>query len=62
MQTKKLHELIKEKLDGRTIRWLADKTDLNYTELTRKLKGDLVFTQKDITAINAVFSTDFKIQ
>ena len=60
-QTKKLHEEIKDMLDGRPVQWLADKTGLNYTELTRKVKGDLVFRQQDIDRINTVFKTDFTL-
>lgn len=58
---KKLNELIKDAMDGRTVKSLAAKTGLHYGELTRKIKGDVVFRQHELDRINIVLGTDFKL-
>lgn len=55
----RLHERIKEALDGRTQRWLSLNAKIPESELSRKLQGKLLFTDAEITRINEALKTDF---
>lgn len=62
MKTKtelRLHERIKEALDGRTQRWLSLNAKIPESELSRKMQGKLLFTDAEITRINEALKTDF---
>ncbi len=54
----KLHEKIKEALDGRTQRWLSLNAKIPESELSRKMQGKLLFTDAEITRINEALKTD----
>ena len=54
----KLHEKIKEALDGRTQRWLSLNAKIPESELSRKMQGKLLFTNAEITRINEALKTD----
>lgn len=56
---KRLHEKIQEALDGRPVTWLQIRTLLNYTELTRKVKGDVIIRQPELDLINDALGTSF---
>ena len=55
----KLHEKIKEALDGRTQRWLSLNAKIPESELSRKMQGKLLFTDAEISRINEALKTDF---
>lgn len=55
----RLHERIKEALDGRTQRWLSLNAKIPESELSRKMQGKLLFTNTEITRINETLKTDF---
>ena len=57
----RLHERIKEALDGRTQRWLSLNAKIPESELSRKMQGKLLFTDAEITRINEALKTDFII-
>ena len=62
MKTKtelRLHERIKEALDGRTQRWLSLNAKIPESELSRKMQGKLLFTDPEISRINEALKTDF---
>lgn len=54
----KLHERIKEALDGRTQRWLSLNAKIPESELSRKMQGKLLFTDAEISRINEALKTD----
>ena len=55
----KLHERIKEALDGRTQRWLSLNAKIPESELSRKMQGKLLFTDAEIIRINDALRTNF---
>ena len=55
----RLHERIKEALDGRTQRWLSLNAKIPESDLSRKMQGKLLFTDAEITRINEALKTDF---
>jgi len=55
----RLHERIKEALDGRTQRWLSLNAKIPESELSRKIQGKLLFTDAEISRINEALKTDF---
>jgi hypothetical protein len=55
----RLHERIKESLDGRTQRWLSLNAKIPESELSRKMQGKLLFTDAEISRINEALKTDF---
>jgi hypothetical protein len=55
----RLHERIKESLDGRTQRWLSLNAKIPESELSRKMQGKLLFTDAEIIRINEALKTDF---
>ena len=55
----RLHERIKEAVDGRTQRWLSLNAKIPESELSRKMQGKLLFTDAEITRINEALKTDF---
>ena len=55
----RLHERIKEALDGRTQRWLSLNAKIPESELSRKMQGKLLFTNLEISRINEALKTDF---
>ena len=55
----RLHERIKEALDGSTQRWLSLNAKIPESELSRKMQGKLLFTDAEITRINEALKTDF---
>jgi hypothetical protein len=54
----KIHERIKEALDGRTQRWLSLNAKIPESELSRKMQGKLLFTNTEIIRINEALKTD----
>lgn len=54
----RLHERIKEALDGRTQRWLSLNAKIPESELSRKMQGKLLFTDPEIARINEALKTD----
>jgi hypothetical protein len=54
----KIHEKIKESLDGRTQRWLSLNAKIPESELSRKMQGKLLFTNSEIIRINEALKTD----
>ena len=54
----KLHEKIKEALDGRTQRWLSLNAKIPESELSRKMQGKLLFTDAEISRISEALKTD----
>ena len=54
----RLHERIKEALDGRTQRWLSLNAKIPESELSRKMQGKLLFTDAEISRINEALKTD----
>lgn len=58
---KKLHELIQDALDGRPVTWLHKKINegIDYSELTRKVKGDVIIRQSELNLINEALGTNF---
>lgn len=59
MKELKLHEKIKQSLDGRTQRWLSLNAKIPESELSRKMQGKLLFTDAEINRINDVLKTNF---
>jgi hypothetical protein len=55
----RLHERIKEALDGRTQRWLSLNAKIPESELSRKMQGKLLFTDAEISRIGVALKTDF---
>ena len=60
-QDKKLHEVIVEKMDGRTNRWLSRKTLIAESEISRILSGRLTPTEKQIVKINEALGLELKL-
>ena len=60
-KSKSLPESIRTILDGRPNRWLADKSGVHESEISRILKGRLIPTQKQLDKINTALSTNFTI-
>ena len=54
----RLHERIKEALDGRTQRWLSLNAKIPESELSSKMQGKLLFTDAEIARINEALKTD----
>ena len=52
---KNLTELLKIALDGRTNRWLANKTGIQESEISRIVSGRLIPTEKQLEKIRAAF-------
>jgi DNA-directed RNA polymerase specialized sigma54-like protein len=52
---KTLTELLKIALDGRTNRWLANKTGIQESEISRIVSGRLIPTDKQLEKIRAAF-------
>jgi hypothetical protein len=52
---KNLTELLKIALDGRTNRWLANKTGIQESEISRIVSGRLIPTDKQLEKIRAAF-------
>ena len=52
---KNLTELLKIALDGRTNRWLANKTGIQESEISRIVSGRLIPTEKQLDKIRAAF-------
>ena len=50
-----LTELLKIALDGRTNRWLANKTGIQESEISRIVSGRLIPTDKQLDKIRAAF-------
>jgi DNA-directed RNA polymerase specialized sigma54-like protein len=56
METRRtLTELLKIALDGRTNRWLANKTGIQESEISRIVSGRLIPTDKQLDKIRAAF-------
>lgn len=56
-----LPEALKNRLDGRTNRWLANKCGIHESEISKIVSGRLIPTQAQIDKINTALSTDFTI-
>ena len=48
-------------MDGRTQRWLSQKTGISEDKLSNKLTGITAFTEDDIKLINEALQADFKL-
>jgi len=59
---KELHEIIVEKMDGRTNRWLSKKTLIAESEISRILNGRLKPTEKQVEKINTALGLSIKFQ
>lgn len=57
-KTLKIHQKIKESLDGRTQRWLSLNAKIPESELSRKMQGKLLFTDAEVARINEALKTD----
>lgn len=55
-----LPEQVKTALDGRTQRWLSDRARIYETELSKKMNGDVQFTDEEISRINEVLKSNIK--
>lgn len=51
----KFHEALELWLDGRTSRWLMDKSKIHESEISRLRAGRLIPTQQQIDKIRSVF-------
>jgi hypothetical protein len=58
---KPLEQRIKDKMDGRTQRWLSQKTGISEDKLSNKFTGITAFTEDDIKVINEALGADFKL-
>ena len=58
---KPLVQQIKDKMDGRTQRWLSQKTGISEDKLSNKLTGITAFTEEDVKVINDALGADFKL-
>lgn len=58
---KSLAEKIKEKMDGRTQRWLSQKTGISEDKISNKFTGITAFNEEDVKLINVALGTDFKL-
>ncbi len=56
MAKKKLYQVWVDKLDGRTNKWLHDRTKIAQSELSRILTGKLQPTDEQTKKINAVLN------
>lgn len=56
MAKKEQHEVWKQKLDGRTNRWLHHKTKIAESEISRLLSGKLKPTETQVNKIDAVLN------
>ena len=62
LHRQKLHDKIKDALDGRTQRWLSLNAKIPESELSRKMTGKMVFKLEEIKRINQALKTDFVIE
>jgi hypothetical protein len=53
---KTIIQQIKEALDGRTQRWLSEKTAIPEDKLSNKMTGRTKFSKKDLGIINEVLN------
>lgn len=60
MAKKSFIDLVREKMDGRTQRWLSNKTKISEPDLSRILRGILIPTDFQVLQINEALQTDFK--
>lgn len=60
-EKKQLHEILVEKMDGRTNRWLHKKTLIAESELSRIMNGRLTPTEKQLEKINTALNLNLKI-
>lgn len=51
---------VREAMDGRTQRWLALEIKMPEDTLSKKLKGDIDFTDEEIEAINIRLQSNIK--
>ena len=56
-----LKDLIRERLDGRPNRWLAERCNIHESEISRILTGRLTPTQGQLDKINTALTTDFTL-
>jgi predicted transcriptional regulator len=56
MAKKQLYQVWVEKMDGRTNKWLHDKTSIAQSELSRILSGKLQPTDEQTNKINAILN------
>ncbi len=61
MAEKTIPELIKVGLDGRTQKWLSEKTGINTSELSLIMTGRLKTTQNQLDKINNILNLNLKI-
>jgi len=55
-----IQEQIQKALDGRTQRWLAYHTRIHETDISKKMKGVLDFSDAEIAKINEVLKSNIK--
>ncbi len=56
----KRRALFDEALDGRTQRWLSEKTSINEARISACISGVMEFTADELQAINKALGTKFK--
>ena len=58
---KKVSDLIRYAMVGRTQRWLSDQTLIPEDRLSNKMRSRAKWKQEDLDKINKVLGTDFKL-
>ena len=58
MAKKLFHEVVIEKMDGRTNRWLHEKTNIAESEISRILNGKLIPSETQVKKINAALGIE----
>lgn len=53
-------EQVYKAMDGRTQRWLALQVAIPESDLSRKMKGKMDFTEQEINAINELLKVEIK--
>lgn len=56
-----VHEQVRKAMDGRTNRWLALEIRVPESEISKKLKGHIAFTDEEIQAINSRLKSKIKL-
>lgn len=59
---KELHEILIEKMDGRTNRWLHKKTLIAESEISKIMNGRLKPTEKQLEKINEALNITLTIE
>jgi ribosome-binding protein aMBF1 (putative translation factor) len=57
----KLPSQIKVLLDGRTFRWLSEKSNIHESEISRIMSGRLIPTPNQLEKLNKALSSNLKV-